>query len=99
MIMHREAERRKQRRREREECPVHSYQKHGKEAEELRKGVETIIRMMPPHGDELTGCDARDMVDAVRTALRELLDDTDARDSLAYLERLKPRTNKAKERT
>ena len=51
-------------------CPEHGFI-HGAEAEELRKGIELILRRPAlPH----------------RLALIELLDRTNARDSLAYLE-------------
>jgi len=71
-MMKNEAQRRKQRRREHQECPVHAYQQHGKEAQELRAGIEKLLgERVPARGP----------------ALRKLLDDVDARDSLAYLER------------
>jgi hypothetical protein len=62
-----------------EECPVHHYAKHGKEAEELRQGIDKILMSG-------LGCFDRDC-DQYPDALRELLDKVDARDSLAYLER------------
>lgn len=55
-----------------EECPVHSYQSHGREAEELRKGIEGALGMD---------------LDEVDDYLRDLLDNVDARDSLAFGER------------
>jgi hypothetical protein len=54
-------------------CARHAGQQHGLEAEELRHGVEDILR----------NTDWKDM----RAELQRLLDETDARDSLAYLER------------
>jgi hypothetical protein len=72
-----EAERRKQRRREHQECPVHAYQRHGKEAQELRAGIEELLS-----GTKLFY--------SWKDALRALLDRVDARDSLAYLERAVP---------
>ena len=55
-----------------EECPRHNYA-HGREAEELRAGVERLM--------------ARSDHKKVSSAdLQKLLDRVDARDSLAYLE-------------
>jgi hypothetical protein len=76
-MMKNEAERRKQRRREHQECPVHAYQQHGKEAHELRNGIEKLIAEF-----------SADPCDPVTSEdLQALLDHVDARDSLAYLER------------
>lgn len=64
-------------------CAIHAGQMHGAEAEELRKGIEEILRPVAvrlSQRDEET----QDMVDA----LRRLLDMVDARDSLAYRETL-----------
>lgn len=60
------------------QCPVHDDQAHGLEAEELRKGIERLEHEYDGGGS--------DMLDAgdVASALRKLLDDVDARDSLAY---------------
>jgi len=55
-----------------EECPVHSYAEHGKEAEELRVGIEDALNQPP---------------EWLESELRGLLDRVDARDSLAFLER------------
>lgn len=55
-----------------EGCARHAGQKHGAEAEELRRGIEDILRNTDPK--------------YLRTELQRLLDETDARDSLAYLE-------------
>lgn len=89
-MMKREAERRKQRRRERELCPVHGYPRHGKEAEELRKGVEALLAKYPPHtGWDETTTDTPEAYEGLRNGLTALLDNVDARDSLAYLERLR----------
>lgn len=77
-------QRQKQRARERRECPVHRYQRHGKEAEELRSGVEAIIGEFRgyPHAE----------VDMVCGVLQALLNRIDARDPLAYIERTAGRT-------
>jgi len=73
-----------QRRAERTECPVHSFQHHGKEAEELRAGVEKIIQDYGiPENRTHDG--------ALLRAMQQLLDSVDARDSLAYLERSTPK--------
>jgi len=96
--MKREAQRRKQRARERQECPVHSWQRHGKEAEELRKGVEDLLTKVDSSVKgraEICRCEglAVDMYEAyteLRDGLRSLLETVDARDSLAYLERCYP---------
>lgn len=55
-----------------QECPKHGHA-HGREAEELRGGVERLMALAD-HGDVSS------------TDLQTLLDRTDARDSLAYLE-------------
>jgi len=60
-------------------CPVHGDAHHGGEAEELRKGVERLRDSLADHR-EYDGYDIRDR-------LQTLLDDVDARDSLAWLER------------
>lgn len=66
-------------------CAEHGFT-HGAEAEELRNGIESVIER----------CDPEDPA-GILNALRELLDQTDARDSLAYLEAKKPpRKRKAK---
>lgn len=89
--MQREAMRRKQRRREKQECPVHAFVTHGKEAQELRVGVEKLLKKYPHHnGWDETSTDTLEAYEGLRDALVELLDDVDARDSLAYLERVKP---------
>lgn len=48
-------------------------QAHGREAEELRSGIERLLDDVDDDG-------------LIRKELRRLLDDVDARDSLAYLE-------------
>ena len=53
-------------------CDYHAGQTHGHEAEELRRGIEDILK----------NTDWKD----IRSELQRLLDETDARDSLAYLE-------------
>jgi len=60
-------------------CPVHADQVHGREAEELRAGIENILRAFDPSED--------DDVQRIREQFLHLLDDVDARDSLAWLER------------
>lgn len=55
-----------------EGCTLHKHAPHGKEAEELRKGIEKIIAHGPPKG-------------LWATTLQKLLDGVDARDSLAHL--------------
>lgn len=62
----------------RQHCSVHMDSQHGKEAEELRKGIETLI----------AGCSEDDGVPAHE--LQRLLDRIDACDSLAHLEREAP---------
>jgi hypothetical protein len=54
-------------------CARHGDAVHGREAEELRKGIETILREHDPI--------------ELRRSLIQLLDEVDARDSLVYLER------------
>lgn len=53
-----------------EGCTLHKHAPHGKEAEELRKGVEKLLAKEPTN---------------LRTALFLLLDRVDARDSLTHL--------------
>lgn len=66
-------------------CPVHEYQRHGREAEELRAGVEELIA---GGGDCCcNGCWGGDLAEK----LQSLLDRVDARDSLAYRERTDPK--------
>jgi hypothetical protein len=60
------------------ECPVHHYAKHGKEAEELRAGIQKIIK---------NGTNDDTQAVEVHDELSKLLDEVDACDSLAYLER------------
>jgi hypothetical protein len=66
---------------ERKECPVHDFQRHGQEAQELRNGIEKILER---------AYDGRRP--NWRRDLQALLDRTDARDSLAYLERKQRRS-------
>lgn len=59
-------------------CPEHGFV-HGAEAEELRAGIERLIKeadMDPDDGVRRT----------VASELQSLLDSVDARDSLAFLE-------------
>lgn len=53
-------------------CARHAGQVHGAEAEELRRGIETIVK----------NADG----EVLRSKLKRLLDEVDARDSLAHLE-------------
>lgn len=62
-------------------CSVHADAVHGGEAEELRKGIEKLEERYRRSADITIE------IDVVADALRRLLDDVDARDSLAYLER------------
>lgn len=59
-----------------EPCEKHAGMVHGREAEELRQGVEKAL--------EAYYADDEMDIDAV---LRRLLDNVDARDSLAYIEK------------
>lgn len=61
-------------------CPVHGDANHGGEAEELRKGIERILERSYDATRKVDG-------DDICLALQKLLDDVDARDSLAWLER------------
>lgn len=61
-------------------CPVHDDQHHGREAEELRQGIDRVIA---EHGGNWSRDGAEEMADA----LSMMLDSVDARDSLAWLER------------
>ena len=54
-------------------CEAHAGAIHGREAEKLRSGIEKILQ------SGLSGL-------RIRTQLQKLLDDTDARDSLAFVE-------------
>lgn len=60
------------------ECPVHHFAKHGKEAEELRAGIQKMIA---------DGANEDTQAVEVHDELSKLLDEVDAGDSLAYLER------------
>jgi hypothetical protein len=61
-------------------CDRHGGAVHGHEAEELRKGIERIFL---EYDDVMH---QPDEVNDMRAALRRLLDEIDARDSLAFLE-------------
>lgn len=84
-----ESERRKLRRLEAKECPVHAYQTHGKEAQELRKAIEELVECTPDPYDvgEMSGEEARERLREARRILQELLEEVDARDSHAYMDR------------
>jgi hypothetical protein len=56
-------------------CPVHANEIHGKEAQELRQGIENILTR------------SGSMTEPMCLKLTNLLNRVDARDSLAYLER------------
>lgn len=60
-------------------CPVHDLQRHGEEADELRRGVQEIVAAMNGSSDNT--------IRAFRSRLVKLLDDVDARDSLGFKER------------
>lgn len=62
-----------------EPCHEHGFQ-HGAEAEELRAGIEEVVKYMGR--DDI---DTDDLL-GVKGRLQRLLDRVDARDSLAYLE-------------
>jgi len=70
-------------------CPEHLTH-HGKEAEELRAGIEGIIEDHKPSVHDVVETHAeaawRDEIHAMRKELQELLDKVDARDSLAFTE-------------
>lgn len=70
----------RQRSAERRRCVVHALALHGKEAEELRRGIEKILS---DYGLPETSSHDGLLV----KQLQRLLDRVDARDSLAYLER------------
>ena len=62
-------------------CKTHGYI-HGQEAEELRSGLDNILENLSVEGDEI---DINDYYIRVQH-LRDLLEETDARDSCGYLE-------------
>jgi hypothetical protein len=67
-------------------CERHSGAVHGREAEELRKGIEqTLHNTADVESDE-----ASFVLEGLRKSLYFLLDRIDARDSLAFLERSSP---------
>ena len=63
-------------------CERHGGAVHGQEAEELRAGVEQILRNTADVRDDAVP----DVLRALRKSLILLLDRTDARDSLAFRE-------------
>jgi hypothetical protein len=63
-------------------CERHSEMVHGKEAEELRSGVEQILANTADVDDD----DASHVLREMRKSLLFLLDHIDARDSLAFRE-------------
>jgi hypothetical protein len=68
-------------------CKKHFDSVHGKEAEELRKGIEQILE---EYGAAAPPDDTWHSYQAMRRALIRLLDEVDARDSLAFLEDASP---------
>lgn len=60
---------------------------HGGEAEELRSGLEKILEEYGPmSADSWMRTSAGVPYEELRRALRQLLDEVDARDSLSFLE-------------
>lgn len=72
-------------------CELHGGAVHGKEAEELRGGVERILRSM----SDVPASDEFHALREARKALILLLDRIDARDSLAFLEATDPKEDVA----
>ena len=68
-------------------CDQHGGAIHGQEAEELRAGVEQILR----NTSDVRNEDAVDVLAAIHKALIFLLDRVDARDSLAFREATDPK--------
>ena len=64
-------------------CHEHEFQ-HGAEAEELRERIEKYMETLPHRGRN-----EKIQRTTVVNDLRKILDDVDARDSVAYLERKK----------
>lgn len=71
---------------EREHCPIHG--EHGGEAEELRSGIEKLVRNAERAIDVAAHDDADELVVKIDD-LNDLLDNIDARDSCAWLERMR----------
>jgi hypothetical protein len=69
------------------ECPVHVGSVHGREAEELRAGIEKLIETAEEIEFETTTPQRLAYRMVATRRLQELLDDVDARDSLGHLER------------
>lgn len=65
-------------------CDRHTEAVHGKEAEELRAGIERIVRDMDAFDED------DDALCETRKKLIALLDHIDARDSLAFREAVEP---------
>lgn len=63
-------------------CHDHGFW-HGGEAEELRSGLEGLLAKHRDPGDPM---DANDVLAELLRDMQKLVDDTDARDSLAYRE-------------
>lgn len=68
------------------QCPEHSGERHGQEAEELRAGIEKLMREADdPHGGDPA---------VLEEDLQALLDRVDARDSLAWQENRRKRSTR-----
>ena len=67
-------------------CDRHGGAVHGQEAEELRAGVEQILK----NTSDVDDAEAPDVLRALRKSLIFLLDRIDARDSLAFREATDP---------
>ena len=67
-------------------CDQHYGAVHGQEAEELRAGIEQILR----NTSDVEDAAAPDVLSALRKSLIFLLDRVDARDSLAFCEATDP---------
>lgn len=68
-------------------CELHGGAVHGQEAEELRAGVEQILRNTADVDDDA----APDVLRSLRKSLIFLLDHIDARDSLSFREATDPK--------
>ena len=67
-------------------CDRHGGAVHGQEAEELRGGIEQILK----NTSDVDDAEAPDVLRALRKSLIFLLDRIDARDSLAFREATDP---------
>ena len=64
-------------------CQIHQF-RHGAEAEELRKGIEKIVKDAIVDG--LSECDMGGLAHLIIMSLQDLLMEVDAGDSEAYLD-------------